>query len=220
MILKKPKFWDNDVPNIFAYLLYPLTFLIQFLNFLKIKPKSKNFKIKTICIGNIYVGGTGKTSLINWMQEHGYFCSKEIVREITKRKREDGHDQYFLSDPLNFSIELFDKRFEEYKKNYNSDYIFYDRGPLDVLAYLDFKNIKIPNDLNNKAKSINYDLSFILHPWQDIYVNDDVRYETFSECEEIHKNLFNKYKEFNIKLISVPNCSVEKRFDFIKKYLN
>ena len=164
--------------------------------------------------------GTGKTSLINWMQEHGYFCSKEIVREITKRKREDGHDQYFVSDPLSFSIELFNKRFEEYKKNYNSDYIFYDRGPLDVLAYLDFKNVKIPNDLNNKAKSINYDLSFILHPWQDIYVNDDVRYETFSECEEIHKNLFNKYKEFNIKLISVPNCSVEKRFDFIKKYLN
>ena len=164
--------------------------------------------------------GTGKTSLINWMQEHGYFCSKEIVREITKRKREDGHDQYFLSDPLSFSIELFNKRFEEYKKNYNSDYIFYDRGPLDVLAYLDFKNVKIPNDLNNKAKSINYDLSFILHPWQDIYVNDDVRYETFSECEEIHKNLFNKYKEFNIKLISVPNCSVEKRFNFIKQYLN
>ena len=87
--------------------------------------------------------GTGKTSLINWMQEHGYFCSKEIVREITKRKREDGHDQYFLSDPLSFSIELFNKRFEEYKKNYNSDHIFYDRGPLDVLAYLDFKNVKI-----------------------------------------------------------------------------
>ena len=63
--------------------------------------------------------GTGKTSLINWMQEHGYFCSKEIVREITKRKREDGHDQYFLSYPLSFSIELFNKRFEEYKKNYN-----------------------------------------------------------------------------------------------------
>ena len=95
--------------------------------------------------------GTGKTSLINWMQEHGYFCSKEIVREITKRKREDGHDQYFLSDPLSFSIELFNKRFEEYKKNYNSDYIFYDRGPLDVLAYLDFKNVKIPNDLNNNC---------------------------------------------------------------------
>ncbi len=30
---------------------------------LRIKKKKKFFNIKTICIGNIYIGGTGKTSL-------------------------------------------------------------------------------------------------------------------------------------------------------------
>ena len=30
MNLKKPKFWDYNKPNIYAYLLYPLTFLINF----------------------------------------------------------------------------------------------------------------------------------------------------------------------------------------------
>ena len=85
---------------------------------------------------------------------------------------------------------------------------------------MDFKKVKIPKNLNNKAHTINYDLSFILHPWKDIYINDSIRYETFSECKEIHENLVNKYNEFNIKLISVPNFSVEKRFDFIMTFLN
>ena len=62
MNLKKPKFWDYKKPNIYAYLLFPLTVLINFLRYLKRISKEK-VKIKTICIGNIYIGGTGKTSL-------------------------------------------------------------------------------------------------------------------------------------------------------------
>ena len=63
MKLKKPKFWDYKKPNVYAYLLYPLSFLIKVINQIKINPKKKKFKIKSICIGNLYVGGTGKTSL-------------------------------------------------------------------------------------------------------------------------------------------------------------
>ena len=63
MILKKPKFWDYKKPNALAYLLLPLSFIIKFINSLKLKSKIKKSKIKTICVGNIYLGGTGKTSL-------------------------------------------------------------------------------------------------------------------------------------------------------------
>ncbi len=63
MNLKKPSFWDLATPNIFAYLLYPLSLLIQFIGIFFRISKPKKFGIKTICIGNIYVGGTGKTSL-------------------------------------------------------------------------------------------------------------------------------------------------------------
>ena len=66
MNLKKPKFWDYKKPNIYAYLLYPLTFLFELFNFfysLLIKQKQRRTNIKTICVGNIYIGGTGKTSL-------------------------------------------------------------------------------------------------------------------------------------------------------------
>ena len=63
MNLKKPKFWDNKNPNFIAFLLYPISLLILIYNFLRKKNNSKNFNIKTICVGNIYLGGTGKTSL-------------------------------------------------------------------------------------------------------------------------------------------------------------
>ena len=63
MNLKKPKFWDYKSPNIFAYLLLPLALLIQLIKLFESKPKLEISKVKTICVGNIYIGGTGKTSL-------------------------------------------------------------------------------------------------------------------------------------------------------------
>ena len=63
MKIKKPKFWDYTKPNIYAYILYPLSLIIEIINFFKTMQVSKKFKIKSICVGNIYLGGTGKTSL-------------------------------------------------------------------------------------------------------------------------------------------------------------
>jgi tetraacyldisaccharide 4'-kinase len=66
MIFRKPYFWDYKKPNFLSYILLPLTFPLIINNFLlKYKKKdTPNHKTKKICIGNIYVGGTGKTPLV------------------------------------------------------------------------------------------------------------------------------------------------------------
>jgi tetraacyldisaccharide 4'-kinase len=63
MKLKKPKFWDYKEPSFLSYLLLPFSIILGLIAKIKSKPKSSNSKIKTICVGNIYIGGTGKTSL-------------------------------------------------------------------------------------------------------------------------------------------------------------
>ena len=63
MKFKKPIFWDLKKPSLTSYLLLPFSIPVIINNFLLSKSKKKKFNIKSICIGNIYLGGTGKTQL-------------------------------------------------------------------------------------------------------------------------------------------------------------
>ena len=60
----KPKFWDKNQISFFPVLLFPISLLIKVLSFFKrFFTKIHQCSIPIICVGNIYLGGTGKTPL-------------------------------------------------------------------------------------------------------------------------------------------------------------
>ena len=133
MQLIKPKFWDKKL-SILSILLLPISLIYQIIFLIK---KNLTFKkklsIKIICVGNIYLGGTGKTptcieifSLLKKINKNPAFIKKkytqfddeknllsQIGKVFENKKRyfaiedatKNGHDVVVLDDGFqDFSI--------------------------------------------------------------------------------------------------------------------
>ena len=91
MKLIKPKFWDTK--NFISFILYPLSAFTYLINITKKLSNKKKFEIKTICIGNIFIGGTGKTSLAIEINE---LLKKKFKTVFIKKNYENQLDEINL----------------------------------------------------------------------------------------------------------------------------
>ncbi len=141
MKFKKPKFWDYKKPNIYSFLLWPFSFLIIFLNLIKIfKIKKRYSSIKTICIGNIYLGGTGKTSL-----------SLKINKILNEKNIKNCFIKKFYSNQIDEQIIL--------EKNGK---LFKNKKRLESLNQANFEGFKIAIfDDGLQDASIDYDFNIV-----------------------------------------------------------
>ena len=137
MSLKKPKFWDYKRPNIYSYVLWPLTIIIQIINLIRVRfKKQKKFNIRSVCVGNIYIGGTGKTSLSIKINEilskkkiRSCFIKKSYISQIDEQKLLASRGKLFSakkrSEALieaekdNYQIAIFDDGLQDYSIKYD-----------------------------------------------------------------------------------------------------
>ncbi|MGA0171594.1 MAG: tetraacyldisaccharide 4'-kinase [Pelagibacteraceae bacterium] len=139
MKLKKPLFWSKN-NNLFSFILFPFSLLIQLLFFFKnIFLKTKKISIPVICVGNIYLGGTGKTPL-----------SIEIVRILKKFNMAPVLIKKFYKDQFD-EIDLINSKNIEIIKN-SSRYIALkeaeERGFKSIVLDDGFQDHSIYKDLS------------------------------------------------------------------------
>ena len=132
MQFKKPKFWDKNRQTIFSLILFPLSVIVYFVTKLKRLKKGKKFKFPIICVGNIYLGGTGKTpisieifKIINSMNKKTVFIKKfypylndeiNILNKIGPVISEKNRIKSLKSlDNSNYEVALLDDGFQDTK---------------------------------------------------------------------------------------------------------
>ncbi len=203
MKLKKPRFWDYKKPNIIAFLLYPIAFLLQIIKS-NSKSESKKLNIKTICIGNIYLGGTGKTSLsiklneiLNKNNIKTCFIKKYYKDQIDEQKILQNNGKLFLSrnrlkalqkaEEENYQIAIFDDGLQDFSINYD-------------IKFVCFNNINwIGNGMTIPAGPLRENINN-LKKYKNLFLNGNLE-----NIEEIQKQISNINPKITIHIgIYVP----------------
>mgnify|MGYP001166917028 FL=1 len=139
MKFKKPKFWDYKKPSLIAYLLAPLNFIFKINNIiLNNKSKKKYQNIKTICVGNIYIGGTGKTPTVIKLYE--IFKNTKLKVSTAKKFYSDQKDEHVILENRSEFITS-DNRKKVIQKAIKENYelLIFDDGLQDKQIDYDFK---------------------------------------------------------------------------------
>ena len=196
MKLKKPKFWDYKKPNFISNLLYPFSKIFDFLTKLNIKTPKKIPNIKTICVGNIYIGGTGKTSFAIALKK--ILDEKKIKSCFIKKYYPDQTDE------------------QKILKKFGKTFINKSRFQALKEAALDNYEVAIFDD-GLQDKGVFYDLIFVCFNIKNMYGNG--RLIPSGPLRENLNNL-NNYKNLIFTGNDNDKISFKEIFSKNFKYLN
>ncbi|HIE74221.1 MAG TPA: ATP-binding protein [Flavobacteriales bacterium] len=160
--------------------------------------------------------GTGKTSIINQLKKLGYSCSMEISRKIiTEQIASDGEILPWKNLEA-FSQRVFSLRKAQYINAPSDTMHFFDRGIIDVIAYMKVDNLTISENYKEDCEKYKYNTTVFYTPiWEEIYKNDTQRKEDMESAITIEKVLITTYKSFGYTLIEIPKLTTSERVDFI-----
>ena len=218
MIFKKPVFWDKNKPSIISFLLMPLTLPLHinnfFLNQFKNTPSKK---IYSICVGNIYVGGTGKTpttiKLFKILEKiykkvttaKKFYSSQEDEINLLKKKTNfltSKNRSQIIKDAIKkgFKIIIFDDGLQDKNINYDLKIVCF-----DTLSWIGNGQLIPAGPLREKISSLKkYDVVFL----KDIAKKNN-------KIIKLIKNINPNIKIFNTKY-EIRNLN---QFNLKKKYI-
>lgn len=163
--------------------------------------------------------GSGKSSLLNALIDKGYQGFEEISRIVIREQHEINGDKLPWENLADFAEICFERMSKQLEDCNSSNYCFYDRGIPDIIAYVRRGGLKVPEKYFEKSNQYNPTV-FIAPPWQEIFINDAERPESFDDSMEIYQFLKGTYDELGFKIIELPKVSIKERVKFIENYLS
>ena len=219
MNLKKPLFWDLSKPNFISYILTPFTLPIILRNFIfKFIKKEKSPKIKTICVGNIYLGGTGKTPLAIKIYQILKKINNTKVAIVKKYHSNEKDEQTLLEAKTRLFVSNSRKNAINEGINNNFEYLIFDDGLQDIKIDFDIKLVcfKSKNWIGNgqliPAGPLREKISS-LERFDAVFLNGNAK--NFKEIENQIYNINPRIKIFKT-LYKITNIQ---KFDLNSKYL-
>jgi predicted ATPase len=167
--------------------------------------------------------GAGKTTLLKELEECGYGYVPEVARDIIRKQVAINGDALPWEDKVKYRDLMLDKSIESYRLTLNesTNFLFFDRGIPDTLAYSKLISIPISEKLQLATKNYRYNTQvFILPPWTEIYQTDEERIQGIKEAIETYEILIHTYQLLGYQLIEVPKTSVKQRVEFILHHLD
>jgi len=167
--------------------------------------------------------GTGKTSLLNSLDESGFITVPEDARRIIQQQMAANENGLPWKDKKRYAELMFNASIDAYKK-YSSknrnETVFFDRGILDAICYMQMEGIPLPAAAPDLIKKYVYSrVVFILPPWKEIYVKDTERRQTWKEAVFIFEKMQQTYSEYGYHILEVPRVSVAERVGFIHNFI-
>ncbi len=160
--------------------------------------------------------GSGKTTLVKALQDSGYRCIDESARAVINEQLELDSGLVPWLDNQSFSELVLDSVVKKYTEETTSDICFYDRGIADVMAYLINDGLNVPDRFWEAARSYRFNKRvFILPPWEDIYLNDAARQESFDLALSLYSTLKNLYTKLDYDVVDLPKGSINERIEFV-----
>jgi len=174
-----------------------------------------------ICNRYIITGGpgSGKSTLLSKLSEQGHQCFEEISRIVIQEQHQMGGNKvpwHNLSDFAEICFERMSTQLYECKPEGKC---FFDRGLPDIIAYVRRGGLKVPPKYFQKSDQYNKTV-FLAPTWEEIFINDAERPESFEDAMEISVFLRNTYEELGFTVIELPKLSVAERVLFIANYLS
>ena len=161
--------------------------------------------------------GGGKSTLLCELGRRGFEIFAEPGRQIVKEQVAIGGEALPGGNSLAF-VELCVSRAMHgmIGAAATKTLVFFDRGIVDAISYLEHLKFDVPVHLRNTAERFRYNEKiFVVPPWPECFRNDAERTHSFEDAVAQYETSLKTYERYGYTCVIVPQGPVSERADFV-----